>query len=106
MDLKRMAFDTLGVEGLEVVKDRHVVAVGEERLGEMAADESGPSGYENLYAGVSGRQFKRPPDSSSSCTNTICLHNITPGTVRTIDSYIPHPNISLAADIYALLDKS
>ncbi|WP_167373115.1 hypothetical protein [Halorubrum ezzemoulense] len=40
-DVEPLAFDTLSVEGFEVVEDCHVVAIFEERFGEVAASRVG-----------------------------------------------------------------
>ena len=40
-DIEPLAFDTLSVEGLEVVEDCHVVATFEEQFGEVAASRVG-----------------------------------------------------------------
>ena len=38
--------DAAVVEGVEIIKDRHRVAVGEQRIDEMASDEARPPGYQ------------------------------------------------------------
>lgn len=43
VDVERVALDHLNVEGFKLVEDRYVVAAFEERLDDVAADESNPA---------------------------------------------------------------
>ena len=41
--------DPTVVEGIEVVEDRDVLAVSQERIDDVAANESGPTGDQNVH---------------------------------------------------------